>query len=81
MADIAKEISSSEYAIDGNLSRFTWMPPVETHFFVGQDTTAMEMPRAWTETALERRISLALLTGSLLQAIAAATGPLHDLEG
>ena len=76
MADIAKEISSSEYAIDGNLSRFTWMPPVETHFFVGQDTTAMEMPRAWTETALERRISLALLTGSLLQAIAAATGPL-----
>jgi len=36
----------------------------------------MEMPRAWTATALERRISLALLTGSLLQAIAAATGPL-----
>jgi hypothetical protein len=36
----------------------------------------MEMPRAWTETALERRISLSLLTGSLLQAIAAATGPL-----
>jgi hypothetical protein len=50
--------------------------PVETNFFVGQDTTAMEMPRAWTETALERRISLALLTGSLLQAIAAATRPL-----
>jgi hypothetical protein len=50
--------------------------PVETNFFVGQDTTTMEMPRAWTETALERRISLALLTGSLLQAIAAATGPL-----
>ena len=36
----------------------------------------MEMPRAWTEKALERRISLALLTGTLLQAIAAATGPL-----
>ena len=50
--------------------------PVETHFLVGQDTTAMEMPRAWTETALERRISLSLLTGSLLPAIAAATGPL-----
>jgi hypothetical protein len=50
--------------------------PVETNFFVGQDTTAMEMPRAWTEKALERRISLALLTGTLLQAIAAATGPL-----
>ena len=38
----------------------------------------MEMPRAWTATALERRIGLALLTGSLLQAIAAATGPLRD---
>ena len=36
----------------------------------------MEMPRAWTATALERRVSLALLTGSLLQAIAAATEPL-----
>ena len=34
--------------------------PVETNFFVAQDTTAMEMPRAWTATALERRISLAL---------------------
>jgi hypothetical protein len=50
--------------------------PVETNFFVGQDTTARERPRAWTEKALERRISLALLTGTLLQAIAAATGPL-----
>jgi hypothetical protein len=50
--------------------------PVETNFFVAQDTTAMEMPRAWTEKALERRSSLALLTGSLLQAVAAATGPL-----
>ena len=40
----------------------------------------MEMPRAWTEKALERRIGLALLVGSLLKAIAAvcepiATGP------
>jgi hypothetical protein len=25
--------------------------PVETNFFVAQDTTAMEMPRAWTATA------------------------------
>src|SRR3989449_3886102 len=49
--------------------------PVETNFFVAQDTTAMEMPRAWTATALERRISLALLTGSLLQAIAAVCAP------
>ena len=50
--------------------------PVETNFFVAQDTTAMEMPRAWTAKALERRISLSLLTGALLQAIAAATAPL-----
>ena len=49
--------------------------PVETNFFVAQDTTAMEMPRAWTATALERRISLALLAGSLLKAIAAVCTP------
>ena len=36
----------------------------------------MEMPRAWTKNAIERRISLALLAGSLLKAIAAACGPL-----
>jgi hypothetical protein len=50
--------------------------PVETNFFVGQDTTAMEMPRAWTALAIERRIGLALLTGSLLKAIAAVCEPL-----
>jgi hypothetical protein len=49
--------------------------PVETNFFVAQDSTAMEMPRAWTATALERRISLALLTGSRLKAIAAVCAP------
>ncbi len=53
--------------------RHRW--PVETNFFVAQDTTAMEMPRAWTETALERRISVALLAGSLLKAIAAVCAP------
>jgi hypothetical protein len=36
----------------------------------------MEMPRAWTAHAVERRISLALLAGSLLKAIAAACDPL-----
>ena len=46
--------------------------PVETNFFVAQGTCAMEMPRAWTEQAVRRRISLALLCGSLLKAIAAA---------
>ena len=50
--------------------------PVETNFFVAQGTCAMEMPRAWSATAVERRISLALLAGSLLKAIAAACAPL-----
>jgi hypothetical protein len=50
--------------------------PVETNFFVAQGTCAMEMPRAWSETGVERRISLALLAGSLLKAIAAACAPL-----
>jgi hypothetical protein len=45
--------------------------PVETNFFVAQGTCAMEQPRAWTETAVSRRITLALLCGSLLKAIAA----------
>jgi hypothetical protein len=50
--------------------------PVEPNFYVAQGSCAMEMPRAWTEKALERRISLALLTGSLLKAIAAGCDPL-----
>lgn len=54
--------------------RHRW--PVETNFYVAQDTCAMEMPRAWSATAVERRISLALLAGSLLKAIAAACPPL-----
>jgi len=36
----------------------------------------MEVPRAWTTLAVERRISLALLAGSLLKAIVAACAPL-----
>jgi hypothetical protein len=36
----------------------------------------MEMVRAWSQKAVGRRISLALLAGSLLQAIAAACGAL-----
>ena len=50
--------------------------PVETNFFVAQGTWAMEQPRAWTERAVSRRISLALLCGSLLKAIAAACAAL-----
>ncbi len=67
----ARELTTEEF-----LRAYPHRWPVETNFFVAQDPTAMEMPRAWTETALERRISLSLLSGSLLQAIAAATGPL-----
>jgi len=37
--------------------------------FVAQDTAAMEMPRAWMEKAVERRIGLALLVGPVLKAI------------
>jgi hypothetical protein len=50
--------------------------PIETNFYVAQGTCAMEMPRAWSETGVERRISLALLAGALLKAIAAACDPL-----
>jgi hypothetical protein len=51
--------------------------PVETNFYVAQGTCAMEMPRAWTEQSVSRRISLALLTGAVLKAIAAACEPLR----
>jgi hypothetical protein len=50
--------------------------PVETNFYVAQGTCAIEMPRAWTAHAVERRISLALLASALLKAIAAACAPL-----
>jgi len=50
--------------------------PVETNFYVAQDSCAMEMPRAWSAPAVERRISLALLAGSLLKVIAAGCQPL-----
>jgi hypothetical protein len=49
---------------------------VETNFSVAQASCAMEMPRAWSAQAVERRISLALLAGSLLKAIAAGCHPL-----
>jgi hypothetical protein len=35
----------------------------------------MARPRAWTATALERRISVAVLAGALLQAMAAGGAP------
>ena len=54
--------------------RHRW--PVETNFYVAQGSCAMEMPRAWSEKAIARRISLALLSGSLLKAMAAGGEPL-----
>jgi len=50
--------------------------PVETNFFVAQDTAAIEMPRAWTKPALERRSGFALLVGGVLKALAAVCDPL-----
>src|SRR5262249_56132279 len=44
--------------------------------YAAKGTCGMEMRGAWRATAVERRISLALLSGSLLKAIAAACGPL-----
>jgi hypothetical protein len=67
----ARELTTDEIR---QASGHRW--PVETNFFVAQDTCAREQPRAWTETALSRRISLALLGGSLLKAIAAACAAL-----
>ena len=67
----ARELTTTEIRIAYG---YRW--PVETNFYVAQGTCAMEMPRAWSATAVERRISLALLAGALLKAIAAACAPL-----
>ncbi|MGK7877718.1 MAG: hypothetical protein AB4426_31765 [Xenococcaceae cyanobacterium] len=68
---VARELTTSELRI-----AYHHRSPVETNFFVAQDTAAMEMPRAWTEKAIKRRIGLALLVGFLLKAIAAVCEPL-----
>jgi hypothetical protein len=67
----ARELTTAEIR-----SAYARRWPIETNFYVAQGTCAMEMPRAWSETGVVRRISLALLAGSLLKAIAAACGPL-----
>jgi Transposase DDE domain len=67
----ARELTTEEIR-----SAYAHRWPIETNFYVAQGTCAMDMPRAWNATAVERRISLALLAGSLLKAIAAACGPL-----
>jgi Transposase DDE domain len=67
----ARELTTAEIR-----SAYAHRWPIETNFYVAQGTWAMEMPRAWSAPAVERRISLALLAGSLLKAIAAACDPL-----
>ncbi|HJY85131.1 MAG TPA: hypothetical protein VKK81_29120, partial [Candidatus Binatia bacterium] len=67
----ARELTTAEIR-----SAYAHRRPVETNFYVAQGTCAMEMPRAWRGPAVARRISLALLSGSLLKAIAAACPPL-----
>jgi hypothetical protein len=67
----ARELTTDEIR---RASAHRW--PIETNFYVAQGTCAMEMPRAWSEPGVERRISLALLAGALLKAIAAACDPL-----
>jgi hypothetical protein len=63
----ARELTTAETR---QASGHRW--PVETNFFVAPGTCALERPRAWTAQAVSRRISLALLCGSLLKASAAA---------
>ena len=67
----ARELSTQEFLV-GYRMRAT----IETNFYVGQDSCAMEMPRAFTENAVTRRISLALLAGTWLKAIAARCDPI-----
>jgi hypothetical protein len=68
--------TARELTTDESRRAYAHRWPIETNFYVAQGTCAMEMPRAWSETGVERRISLALLAGSLLKAIAAACAPL-----
>jgi hypothetical protein len=68
--------TARELTTDEIRSAYAYRWPIETNFYVAQGTCAMEMPRAWSATGVERRISLALLAGSLLKAIAAACTPL-----
>ena len=65
------ELSTAEF-----LQAYPHRWPVETLFFIGEETTATEKPRAWTKLAVERRIGLGLLTASLLKAISAMGQPL-----
>ncbi|MCA1617579.1 MAG: hypothetical protein LC729_04090 [Acidobacteria bacterium] len=71
LGSTARELSTTEF-LEGYRMRMA----IETNFYVGQDSCAMEMPRAFTENGVTRRISLALLAGTLLKAIAARCDPI-----
>lgn len=71
VATTARELRSEEFK-----TGYGHRSVVETNFYVGQDSAAMEMPRAWRATAVERRISMALIAATLLKAIAAKCEPL-----
>ena len=71
LGTIARELTTKQI-----WAGYNHRSPVETNFFVAQDTAGMGMPRAWTENAIKRRIGLAMLVGFVLKAIAAACEPL-----
>ncbi len=71
LGTIARELTTEQI-----WSGYKHRSPVETNFYVAQDSAGMEMPRAWTENAIKRRISLAMLAGFVLKAIAANCEPL-----
>ncbi|MDJ0716502.1 MAG: hypothetical protein QNJ54_20200 [Prochloraceae cyanobacterium] len=71
LGTIARELTIEEIWLG-----YKHRSPVETNFFVAQDSAGMEMPSAWTEKSLKRRIGLAMLVGFVLKAIAAVCEPL-----
>ncbi|MDJ0569596.1 MAG: hypothetical protein QNJ53_11175 [Pleurocapsa sp. MO_192.B19] len=71
LGTIARELTTEQI-----WAGYNHRSPIETNFFVAQDSAGMEMPRAWTEKAIKRRIGLAMLVGFVLKAIAAVCEPL-----
>jgi hypothetical protein len=67
----ARELTTDEIR---SASAHRW--PSETNFYVAQGPGALERPRAWSAPGVARRLSLALLAGSRLKALAAGCGPL-----
>ena len=71
LGTIARELTTEQIS-----SGYNHRSPIETNFFVAQDSAGMEMPRAWTENSIHSRIGLAMLVGFVLKAIAANCEPL-----